>query len=167
MVKKIVYLSLGSNVGNIKRNIKCAIKELKNIKGISFLKSSGLYKTSAVGNKMSFFINSVVKISTVLSANSLLKTIKAIEVLLGRDNTQSHMLPRVIDIDILFFADKVINTKKLIVPHPKIKERLFVLIPLLELEPEKYYQNEQVKLSWYANEIKNNDITQKVEKYEK
>jgi len=166
MVKTIVYLSLGSNLGNKKKNIDSAICELKSIKGISFLKSSSLYKTSAVGKKMSFFLNGVLKVSTTLSASSLLKVIKAVESNCGRDESQPHMAPRVIDIDILFFGNKVINTEKLVVPHSKIKERLFVLIPLLEIEPKKYYPNERVKLSWYANEIKKNDITQKVDKYE-
>jgi len=166
MVKTTAYLSLGSNLGNKKKNIERALHKLANIKGISFLKSSALYKTNAVGKKMSYFLNSVVKVSTILSVSSLLKIIKLIEADLGRDDSQPHMAQRVIDIDILFFGNKVINTGKLVVPHPKIKERLFVLIPLLDIAPKKYYPNERVKLSWYASEIKKNDTTQKVRKYE-
>ena len=166
MVKNIAYLSLGSNLGNKKKNMERAFHKLANTKWISFLKSSAIYKTSAVGKKMSYFLNSVLKVSTTLSASSLLKVIKSIEADLGRDGSQPHMAQRVIDIDILFFGNKVINTSKLVVPHPKIKERLFVLAPLLELAPKKYYPNGRKKLSWYASEVKKNYQGQKVEKYE-
>ncbi|MCK9582268.1 MAG: 2-amino-4-hydroxy-6-hydroxymethyldihydropteridine diphosphokinase [Endomicrobiales bacterium] len=166
MVKTTAYLSLGSNLGNKKKNIERVLHKLANINGISFLKSSALYKTSAVGKKMSYFLNSVLKVSTTLSASSLLKVIKSIESDVGRDGSQPHMTPRVIDIDILFFGNKVINTIKLVVPHPKIKERLFVLVPLLEIAPKKYYPNERKKLSWYASEVKKNYPCQKVRKYE-
>ena len=166
MVKTIVYLSLGSNIGNKKKNICSAINQIKNSDKIFFIKSSSFYKTSAVGSKLSSFINAVVEISTDLTVNLLLKKIKSIEIALGRDATQPHLAPRIIDIDILFFGNMEVNTKRLRVPHKKIKERLFVLVPLLELKPNMHYLKERKKLLFYKENIIANDKNQKVEKYE-
>ena len=106
-------------------------------------KSSSIYKTAAWGEEdQDDFLNQVVVISTLLTASAILKEIFSIEEEMGRVRTTKYAA-RVIDIDILYFNDNVIHTKNLIVPHPQIPNRRFVLIPLAEVAP--FYQHPLLK----------------------
>jgi 2-amino-4-hydroxy-6-hydroxymethyldihydropteridine diphosphokinase len=129
----IIYLSLGSNIGNRKRNLEKALIELhkNNIKKI---KISSLYETEPVGPKQRNFYNIAGKFKTSLQPQDLLKTVKQIEEKLGRTKTY-RWGPRVIDIDILFYGKQIIKSKKLIIPHKEIVNRAFVLIPMNEITP--------------------------------
>jgi len=129
----VCYLSLGSNIGNRKKNIEKALKQLEknNIKQIVI---SSFYETEPVGPEQRNFYNIAGKFKTDLTATELLKKIKEIEILLGRKKTY-RWGPRVIDIDILFYGKKIIKTKNLIIPHKEILKRLFVLVPLNEIAP--------------------------------
>ena len=129
----IVYLSLGSNIGNRRKNIEAAIIELEK-NNINPLILSSLYETEPVGPKQRMFYNMAGKFNTKLQPNELLKQVKRIERILGRTKTFKWG-PRVIDIDILFYGKQIIQMKNLIIPHKEIVHRLFVLIPMKEIAP--------------------------------
>lgn len=98
--------------------------------------ASSLYETSPIGPPQRSYINMVVRIDTHLDARSLLDVLKKIETQLGREPSDMKWGPRVIDLDLLLFDDEKISEPDLEVPHPHMTERKFVLIPLLEIDPE-------------------------------
>lgn len=128
-----VFLGLGSNLGDRQNNLNLAIDFLK--ERIKIEKASPVYDTAPVGNtNQPRFLNMVLQISTRLPANTLLFMVKGIEAKLGRVPIDT---PRPIDIDILFYDDQVINTPpQLIIPHPRLAERAFVLMPLADIAPD-------------------------------
>ncbi|MCY7293266.1 MAG: 2-amino-4-hydroxy-6-hydroxymethyldihydropteridine diphosphokinase [Ferruginibacter sp.] len=127
-----VYLLLGSNLGNSKEQLLLAIKNIEDYIG-TVIKFSSLYSTAAWGyTKQPDFLNQVIIIETVLQPILLLKKILAVEKKMGRVRTVKNAA-RIIDIDILFFNSEIINTKNLVIPHPEIENRRFVLIPLAEM----------------------------------
>ena len=130
----IVYLALGSNMGNRLANLKAAISNVT--PQMTVKKKSSVYETPPWGFKeQDAFLNQVIKVETYLEPESLLRHLKRLEAALGRvPNFQNG--PRVIDIDILFFDNMIINTLPLVVPHPRLHERAFVLVPLAEIEPD-------------------------------
>lgn len=129
-----VYLQLGSNIGNSKKQLSSARKYLGERIGRITGKSS-LYQTAAWGNPdQPDFINQVIIVETLLPAKECIKKILDIESIMGRVRTIKNA-PRIIDIDVLFFNNDIINFDELIVPHPALHNRLFVLIPLNELTP--------------------------------
>jgi 2-amino-4-hydroxy-6-hydroxymethyldihydropteridine diphosphokinase len=126
-----VYLGLGSNIGDKEDYIKRALGLISEIYGIK--KISHLYHTEPVGNiKQEWFLNCVVEIETKIDPKKLLSSLKSIERSLGRKKTVENG-PRIIDIDILFYGDRIVKTKNLIIPHPLLHERLFVLQPMMDL----------------------------------
>jgi len=130
----IVYLALGSNMGNRLSNLKAAVLNLT--PQMMVKQKSSVYETPPWGfTEQDAFLNQVVKVTTYLEPEPLLRHLKRMETALGRiPNFQNG--PRVIDIDILFFDKMIINTPPLIVPHPRLHERAFVLVPLAEIEPD-------------------------------
>jgi len=147
-IQKIVHsaiLSLGSNIGARADNLNTAINQLGDF-GVIQLQSS-VYETSPWGNEeQAFFLNQAVELSTELSSIELLDKILAIESGMGRVRDKKWE-SRIIDIDIVFFGDQVIETDRLIVPHPFMHERAFVLIPLLEICPNRAHPTLQ-KTVW-------------------
>ena len=130
----VVYLGLGSNVGNKEDHLKRAIDALSQLGKIQNV--SPLYFTEPVGDVVqNWFLNCVVEMETEREPQILLSSVKEIERILGRKKTMEKG-PRVIDIDILFYDDRIIRTKTIIIPHPSIHERLFVLQPLLDLNAQ-------------------------------
>ena len=128
-----VYLSLGSNIGDKQGYLREAVALLGENPEIKVEKVSKFYETSPVGGVVQDdFVNLALKISTSLEALALLERINAIEAKLNRVR-KIHWGPRTIDIDILFYGDEKINNERLTVPHKEVFNRLFVLIPLLEL----------------------------------
>lgn len=129
-----VFLGLGSNVGNKEDNINKALTFISEEYAVK--KTSHLYLTEPVGNiKQDWFLNCVVEIQTNVDQKKLLIAIKSIERKLGRTKTVKNG-PRTIDIDILFYGDHVLKTKSLVLPHPSIQERLFVLQPMMDIKPD-------------------------------
>lgn len=128
------YLGLGSNLEDRHINIKSAVKKISGLKETQAIKLSKIIETEPVGGPpgQRKFLNAVLKIRTNLSPETLLKELKKMEKSLGRRKCV-RFGPRTIDLDILFFGGKVINTKSLKVPHPRMFEREFVLRPLLEV----------------------------------
>lgn len=129
-----IYLGLGSNLGNRARNIYVALRRLRT--HVRLDRISSLYETEPVGvTDQPWFLNLVSLGQTALSAEALLVAVKGIEREMGRKEG-IRFGPRVIDIDILFYDDLVMRTEQLEIPHPRLHQRGFVLIPLMELAPE-------------------------------
>ena len=130
-----VLLSLGSNLNFRKKNIERAIKYLNRSRYMNVIHISSLYETSPMYNSnQEDFINCAIEIQTSLTPLELLDQTQIIEKKIGRNRNLNRNQPRKIDIDILTYNDEIINENNLIIPHPRINERKFVLIPLLELK---------------------------------
>ena len=143
-MKNKVYLSLGSNIGNRQEYIESAIELVGKTEGIKILKKSGLYETSPVGYvEQDLFLNAVIKIKTDFSEREILKIINKIENELDRKR-EIRWGPRTIDIDILIFSDKKINETDFIIPHKEMLNRLFVLVPLIEIYDGEYFEKEKI-----------------------
>ena len=130
----ICYLGVGSNLGNRRENIKQAIGKINLLLGTSVLKQSRFVRTEPVGGppRQPKFLNAALKIKTNLSPLRLLRELKIIEKELGRvESTRNAARP--IDLDILLYEDRIIKGKALIVPHPRMFERDFVIKPLSEV----------------------------------
>lgn len=132
---KGIYLLLGSNLGNSRKILKRAIIEIENDIG-DIVTSSSVYKTKAWGvENQPDFLNQVVEIKSSLSPQIILKKANSIEEKLGRvRNIKWHS--RVIDIDILYYGELIIDTNNLVIPHPENQNRNFVLVPICEIAPE-------------------------------
>lgn len=146
-----VYLSLGSNIGNRKKNIEKALMQLEKNK-IFKITISSFYETEAVGPTQRNFYNIAGKFKTEFSPLELLKTLKQIEKFLGRTKTY-HWGPRVIDIDILFYGKKIFKTKKLTVPHKEILNRAFVLVPMNEICPSFVHPEIKKQIKTLCNNL--------------
>jgi len=130
-----VYIGIGSNLGHRKTNCLKAIEYLKK-SGIHIVRQSSMIETEPWGVKdQPEFINMVVEAETELSPDDLIRQLKECEQAMGR--VQSHRWgPRLIDLDILFYDDLVLETEELKIPHPEVQNREFVLRPMCELAPE-------------------------------
>lgn len=128
-----VYLGLGSNLGDREQNVVTAIDLLA--QKVKTVQRSSLYATEPVGRSdQPLFLNIVCRARTSLAPEDLLGLAKRIEVSMGRKPSFVNG-PRPIDIDILFYGDKVVNVPQLVIPHPRVQERAFVLVPLAEIAP--------------------------------
>ncbi len=138
----IVFLSIGSNKGNRLFYLKEAVKEIKNKIG-PVIKESDIFETEAWSYKDHKYLNSVIKIETRLLAYDVLTATQEIEKKLGRktksnknEKNEAAYISRTIDIDILFYDQDLIETEDLIIPHPLIHRRMFVLKPLNQIAPD-------------------------------
>jgi len=131
-----VFIAFGSNLGDRQKNIDNALKLLTR-EGVFVLKRSSIMETDPVGGPsgQGKFFNGVIKVETDLSPHELLQTLLSIEKQLGRVRSVRNA-PRIIDLDILFYDDIILDEPDLIIPHPRMKERDFVMKPLLEIEPD-------------------------------
>jgi 2-amino-4-hydroxy-6-hydroxymethyldihydropteridine diphosphokinase len=130
-----VYLSLGSNIGDRAANLNAAIAELPGA-GVSVSKVSSFYETEPVDYlQQDWFLNCVVEGETDLRAQNLLTRLREIETRLGSKKVIAKG-PRILDIDILLYGDETIATAELQVPHPRMTQRRFVLVPLAEIAPD-------------------------------
>ena len=129
-----VYLGLGSNMGNRQDNLGRALDFLS--QRLRVEQVSSVYDTEPIGDiEQPRFLNLVCQVYTSLAPVALLTLAKGIESKLGRVSSKPNA-PRPIDIDILFYGDQVIETSELVIPHPRLAERAFVLIPLAEITPD-------------------------------
>jgi len=128
------YLGLGSNLGDRGQNLAQAVELLSQQVAVEQL--SSVYETEPVGyDEQPLFLNAACRISTELSPEELLGLAKEIETKLGRVPSFPNA-PRPIDIDILFYDDEIVRSQELTIPHPRLAERAFVLVPLVEIAPE-------------------------------
>lgn len=130
-----VYVGLGSNLGNPEENIREALKMIQCRTEINITVISSLYLTEPVGfEDQPWFYNCVVELETELTPEELLDILQGIENDLGRVRTV-RWGPRTVDLDILLFGNLTIDSERLIVPHPRMQERSFVMVPLDEIAP--------------------------------
>ena len=131
------YLSLGSNVGDRRAALEAAVDALPR-HGVEVLASSSVYETEPVGEVLDQrdFFNACVRVQTALEPDALLDACKAVERELGREPGGVRHGPRAIDIDVLLLGDTEHRSEHLALPHPEVTSRRFVLVPLLELDPE-------------------------------
>ncbi|MDD5495620.1 MAG: 2-amino-4-hydroxy-6-hydroxymethyldihydropteridine diphosphokinase [Candidatus Omnitrophica bacterium] len=130
----ICYIGIGSNLGDRHKNIGKAIQSLGSTKGIILKRTSSIYETEPMGGvPQGKFLNGVLEIETDIRPKELLGVLNAIEESLGRKRTVKNG-PRTMDLDILYYGDEIIAEDNLVVPHPKIEQREFVLKGLRELK---------------------------------
>ena len=146
------YLCLGSNMGDRRENIDKALEYLS--QKLRVTEKSSVYDTEPVGNpEQPRFLNMVCQIKTMLKAADLLVLAKAIEQKLGRMPGRPNS-PRPIDIDILFYGDEVTKTPELTIPHPRLVQRAFVLIPLAEIAPALIHPVNKKTINELLKELK-------------
>ncbi|MBS3918123.1 MAG: 2-amino-4-hydroxy-6-hydroxymethyldihydropteridine diphosphokinase [Deltaproteobacteria bacterium] len=148
------YIGIGSNAGDKVLNCETAISEILKIDRHRLLVRSSFFKTRPIGyTAQDWFVNGVIKIETDLEPIDLFRMLKAIEIRLGRKETFRGG-PRVIDLDLLLFDDRRIETGVLQVPHPRLHERQFVLIPLSEIDPNLIHPVMEKTVGELLEEIK-------------
>jgi len=129
-----VYIGLGSNLDNPVAQVLEAVEELEMIPDTIMVQRSSLYSGKPMGPAdQPDYVNAVVALDTLLSANDLLRALIAIEDMQGRDRSVEKWGPRVLDLDLLLYGNNVIDSKDLTVPHPGMHERDFVIVPLEEI----------------------------------
>ncbi len=134
-VRKVVYLSLGSNLGDREANLQAALQRLATLGEVVAV--SSIYETEPVDfARQPWFLNCAVALATEKMPKQLLAGLQAIEKQMGRQRTQPKG-PRVIDLDILLFGNSIVDTAGLTIPHPALHQRRFVLEPLAEIAPEQ------------------------------
>ena len=131
----VAYLGLGANLGDARQTLKDAVVCLAQQRTITVLAKSSLYRTAPIDASGDDYFNCVVKLETSLPARSLLRLCHHIEEQFGRERPYRNA-PRTLDLDILLYGASSIDEADLVVPHPRMTERAFVLVPLIELEPD-------------------------------
>lgn len=136
-VERIGHLGLGSNVGDRRSHLQAAVDALPE-HGVEVLASSSVYETEPVGLVLDQreFLNACLRVRTRLEPEELLAACKEVEIGLGREPGGRRHGPRPIDVDVLLLGEVVHRSERLALPHPEVTSRRFVLVPLLELEPE-------------------------------
>ncbi len=130
------WIGMGANVGDRLGNIRTALAELASLDATTVVRVSSVYDTTPWGvADQRRFLNAVVELSTALSPEDLLSSLGGVEERCGRVRHE-RWGPRTLDLDILLYDDRIVNTKDLVIPHPRLAQRAFVLVPLAELEPE-------------------------------
>jgi 2-amino-4-hydroxy-6-hydroxymethyldihydropteridine diphosphokinase len=130
------FLGLGANIGDRLANLQRATKLLRDRPGLTVVASSRVYETDPVGGPpQPDYLNAVLEVRTVLPAHDLLQACLEVERAMGRERTE-RWGPRIIDIDVLTYGRDEVDEPGLVIPHPRLHERGFVLLPLLELEAD-------------------------------
>lgn len=133
----VAFIGIGSNVGDRATFCRAAVEALEGTPGVVVEKVSSLYETEPIGGPpQRSFVNLAVRVDAEVSAIELLMTCKDIERRIGREPSEIRWGPRVVDLDLLLYGEDKIVEPDLEVPHPHIRQRRFVLVPLLEIEPD-------------------------------
>jgi 2-amino-4-hydroxy-6-hydroxymethyldihydropteridine diphosphokinase len=142
------YIGIGSNLGDRQKNIRSAVDRLKHTQGIHVLSVSSMLENPAVGGPPDSppFFNAAAKIETTLGSHALLHQLLEIEKGLGRDR-RVKWEPRLIDLDLLLYGDQIVSSQELVVPHPLMHERAFVLRPLAEIAPDAVHPTLQMTIA--------------------
>lgn len=131
-----VFIGLGANLGDRKSTLRAALAAIGQLHGTRLLRISPLYGSAPVDAGGPDYLNAVAELATTQAPQALLQALQAIERSAGRERPYRNA-PRTLDLDILWFGDRVIDTPALTVPHPRMAERAFVLRPLADLVPER------------------------------
>lgn len=160
MAKHRAFVGLGSNIGDGPKMLQLALAALQSAEGIELLRVSSFYVSAAWGRAdQADFTNAVAEIDAALTPHQLLDTLLQIEKQLGRKRDSGVWGPRIIDLDLLSYAEEKIDSANLILPHPCMHERAFVLIPLLQLQPEFEIPGLGAAAQW-AEKLQNQPIRQ-------
>ena len=129
------YIGFGANLGNPVLKFDEAVHELGSVDGVILLGKSSLYETKPVGlvDDGPNFVNAVIVVETDLTAEAMINEMRGIERKLGKSSNHRSDLSRVIDLDLLFYGSEIINSDDLVVPHPRLLQRFFVLGPMAEV----------------------------------
>ncbi len=158
---EIVYLSLGANLGERQNQLRAAIERLRGVGRV--VSMSSLYETQPVEvTDQPWFLNCAVALETNRSAQQVLEAILAIEREMGRERTRKKG-PRKIDIDILLFADRILDSPQLTIPHPAMHRRRFVLEPLAEIAPEARHPLLKKSVRELLEELSDSQIVRRIE----
>lgn len=145
-----VYVALGSNVDNPTAQIEQAIEEVSALPGVQLKKASHLYQSKAIGPKQPDIINAVIEIETTLTPIALLDILQLIE----NHHYRKRVIkwgPRTLDCDIILFGQKIIQSERLVIPHPEMKNRNFVIIPLYEIARDLIFPDNSPLKSYIKN----------------
>lgn len=129
-----MFVGLGANLGDARGSLLLACEQLAALPGTRLLARSSLYRTAPVDAQGPDFCNAVAELDTALEPQALLQALQAIEHSHGRQRPYSNA-PRTLDLDLLLYGQRLIDQPELTLPHPRLHERAFVLVPLLELAP--------------------------------
>lgn len=142
---EIVYLSLGSNLGNRMEHLQTAIKSINALGSVKSI--SSVYESTSWGyDSQNNYLNCCLKLLTALSPTELLQKTQEIEQLMGRIKTKEYT-DRIIDVDILIYENSVLDSEILTLPHPHIEKRAFVLVPLNEIAPNLFHNKHFLTIS--------------------
>jgi 2-amino-4-hydroxy-6-hydroxymethyldihydropteridine diphosphokinase len=128
------HVALGANLGDAAQALRDALHVLSGEPGVRLVKASGLYRTAPIDSSGPDYLNAVAEVATTLTAPALLDALQAIENGAGRERPYRNA-PRTLDLDLLLYGDARIDSPRLTVPHPRLWERAFVLVPLAEIAP--------------------------------
>ena len=144
----IAYIALGSNLGERRKNLEAAVGLLRETAGVEVARVSPALENPAVGGPEDSpaFLNAAAEVRTTLSAHALLRRLLEIEREMGRER-RVKWEPRIIDLDLLLYADHILSSQELIVPHPLMHERRFVLEPLAEIAPQVVHPTLQMTVA--------------------
>lgn len=140
------FVALGANLGEPAITVRRAMVELDRMAGSHVVERSSLYRTAPIDSSGPDYINAVVELSTTLEAPELLRTLQAIESAFGRARPFRNS-PRTLDLDLLLYGSASIDSSDLTVPHPRMRERAFVLVPLAEIAPTLVDQADLARLA--------------------
>lgn len=132
-----VYILSGSNIGDREKNLNTALAKVEIIPGLELIATSAIYVSEAqdMVGEIPTFMNQVIMADYQYLPGELLNELEAIECKMGRTD-KGRMLPRTIDLDILLFGERIINTDRLVVPHRRLLKRPFAMVPLLQITPD-------------------------------
>ena len=130
------FVALGANLGDAAKALREALAALNALTGVRVLRASSLYRTAPVDSSGPDYLNAVAEIATTLTAPALLDALQAIEQAAGRERPYRNA-PRTLDLDLLLFGEAHVHSARLTLPHPRMNERAFVLVPLAEIAPSR------------------------------
>ena len=128
------YIALGANLGDAAQALRGALEALSSVSGVRLVQGSGLYRTAPIDSSGPDYLNAVARVATTLTAPALLDALQAIENAAGRERPYRNA-PRTLDLDLLLYGEAHVDSSRLTVPHPRMGERAFVLVPLAEIAP--------------------------------
>ncbi len=154
----VSFISVGSNIGEKLENCRKGIAEIKNLDQTTLLGQSGFYRTSPVDYMdQDWFVNAAVKIRTRMSPIALLHALQKIQKKIGRKKGGIRFGPRILDLDIIFYDLLIMDTKKLVLPHPRMHKRAFVLKPICDIDQKVIHPVLQMDVKTLLDGLNDND----------
>ena len=145
------FVALGANLGDAAASVVQAMTDIAAIGDVTLLQRSSLYRSAALAASGPDYVNAVIEIETMLSAPALLAALQQLEQLAGRQRPHANA-PRTLDLDLVTYGQARIDSATLLVPHPRMNERAFVLLPLAEIAPQQVTAAQLQAVQWQAIE---------------